>query len=742
MSIALIATLGVSLLITSAPLAKAEEIVPPSQVNVVTPAVFSNSSSNSSGGSDSGKSDIVIEVQRSVGAKGEVEKEWSAGASVSVKYDNKLAINGYDLFAATNIGSNISVELQSGGQSGDSNASGILQLGKTPVHIADYKVSDTESKINLTATVPSSVKDGDYSGNLSIIANPKDIPETTAYRQRTDYADYYAQELDWIPCGQSEEYMDKYGEYYTAMTDMGLTIQCADMKVPLIWADRKENNGREAEIAVSRALLPKSKGAPLGSIIMNPGGPGGSGVGMIVTGFAYVNTSSGLQYNSASFDPRGVGFSSQIRCDMSQMGSSDIGVNELYNRETKKIDYNVLKKLHEDTYKNVLSTCLTNSEDDIARYSDTQSVARDMDLYRHLLGDSKINYFGFSYGTTLGQTYASMFPNSINRMALDGVVDAYPASGQTQGFINNQILEAESAETDFFKFVEYCKKDFDTDPKGGAGPIGGTCPLNDGTVTYKLDDGSSHTITFLAEDTTEETMRKLREMFTATNEMFPLASNAFLAFYDENSLPNLVKAFQEVIKPNVTDGDISSAIQELKDSLIFDVDIEPSEKGDTSQIAINIINCATYGVASDEREREGANAVFDSGLLFGDIALSGGYFDNQSCIGLPLSQHQLPIDITKTEIPNVLVISSLGDPATPHLGGVAVSKELAHAQLLTYDGMQHCAYAVSSCAQQAAVSYFNTGLFPNVFFCPGNNPYITFLGTNLTASIPTLRTNN
>lgn len=197
--------------------------------------------------------------------------------------------------------------------------------------------------------------------------------------------------------------------------------QCAKVSVPLDWSKPR---GKKIKIAVSRVKHTVSTSRYQGVMLVNPGGPGGSGLTLSLLQGAiptYKGKDVGGAYDWIGFDPRGVGESEPaVSCDNNWAG---------YNRPkydpTRAVPYKTYKK--SDPWPAITNAytkaCQANNSKGILRNLTTKDVAKDLNLIRQRLGVAKINYYGFSYGTYLGQVFASMFPERVRRMIFDGTVD-------------------------------------------------------------------------------------------------------------------------------------------------------------------------------------------------------------------------------------------------------------------------------------------------------------------------------
>ncbi len=188
--------------------------------------------------------------------------------------------------------------------------------------------------------------------------------------------------------------------------------ECAKVAVPL---DHDKPNGKTIKIAISRIKHTVPDEQYQGVMLVNPGGPGGSGLTLSVLG-GYVPKDAGKAYDWIGFDPRGVGSSEpQVTCDPNYPGAGYDRPS--YVPTTRKIKKSWMKITHAYT-----DDCKANNGKILDNLKTTDN-AKDMNSLRIALGEKQINFYGFSYGTYLGQVYSSMYPGRIRRMVFDGTVD-------------------------------------------------------------------------------------------------------------------------------------------------------------------------------------------------------------------------------------------------------------------------------------------------------------------------------
>ncbi|MFI7343448.1 alpha/beta hydrolase [Streptomyces sp. NPDC050085] len=203
----------------------------------------------------------------------------------------------------------------------------------------------------------------------------------------------------------------------------GGDYECATMKAPLDYRHPGRDTIRVALIR-KRATGPEEK--RLGSLVLNFGGPGVSGV-MELPEFADGYASLGERYDLVSFDPRGVGGTIPVNCGTKAYEGSDV--------------------------------CAKRSGK-ILPYVGTAHTARDLDLMRYLLGDRRLHYFGVSYGTELGGVYAHLFPKNVGRLVLEAPVDP------TENLLQRDISQARAVQAAFERFARHCAETYDDCPTG------------------------------------------------------------------------------------------------------------------------------------------------------------------------------------------------------------------------------------------------------------------------------------
>ncbi len=227
--------------------------------------------------------------------------------------------------------------------------------------------------------------------------------------------------MSWKPCQGSDGPIDD---------------QCATLMVPLNYA---QPNGSKIGVALARK---PATGPKIGSLIMNPGGPGASGIDELDYLGSLLPASVTSRFDVVSFDPRGVARSDPVRCETGPQLDQFIHLNPA---PTTQAGFNQLLAASQQFARR----CQALSGP-LLPYVGTVNVARDMDEIRAAVGDAQLTYFGFSYGTFLGATYADLFPTHIRAMVLDGALnpDADP--------ISSDITQAAGFDQELSSFFSYC----------------------------------------------------------------------------------------------------------------------------------------------------------------------------------------------------------------------------------------------------------------------------------------------
>ncbi|PIE32990.1 MAG: hypothetical protein CSA55_02480 [Ilumatobacter coccineus] len=425
-------------------------------------------------------------------------------------------------------------------------------------------------------------------------------------------------------------------------------IECATLQVPL---DYDDPEGTMIPIALIRQ---PALGDRIGALVMNPGGPGGSGIEFLASARLGIPAPVAERFDLVSFDPRGVGASASIRCDLTR----DDGIFRIADNDRAAWDDLVTLTTDE------LATC-TPSTDGLETRVGTNNAARDLDQIRAALGDDQLTYLGFSYGTRLGATYAELFPDRVRALVLDGGVlpsidSELLAKQQGEGF--DAALEA---------FAAACEADTD-------------CLLNEFGPTIEVIDGLRAEIAEAGSFATDDPDRQL------TPGELDLA--ILSALYSQSAWVYLSHALY--VAEAEADGTL---LQVLVDSY----NGRQSDGTYSNQIeAYSFINCADNAerLSADEAWAE-ADAAADGSTHFGDM-LRG----SSSCLGMPDATDPIVFGPAQGAAP-ILVIGTTGDPATPYEWSQALADSLDSGVLYTVEGEGHTAYLGIDCVESVVNDY-------------------------------------
>ena len=233
-------------------------------------------------------------------------------------------------------------------------------------------------------------------------------------------ADFYDQQLDWQPCHDGDD------------------NECATMEVPLDYAHPK---GESIKLALLKVLA-REPDAKVGSLVVNPGGPGSPGTSYAAAGDTYWGDALLDHFDIVGFDPRGTGDSTSVDCLTDEQLDDYLASDPVPDSPAELAEFDSLAR-------SFGKGCVTNSGA-LAAHVSTVEAVRDMDILRAVLGEPRLDFFGASYGTKLGATYAQIFPQRIGRMVLDGAMDLSLDRRDTA------IQQAEGFETALRAYVGNC----------------------------------------------------------------------------------------------------------------------------------------------------------------------------------------------------------------------------------------------------------------------------------------------
>jgi pimeloyl-ACP methyl ester carboxylesterase len=462
-----------------------------------------------------------------------------------------------------------------------------------------------------------------------------------------ELAPYYHQALTWVDC------------------DNGM--QCSTAIAPMDWA----NPSTETDIELALVRQPAT-GTKIGSLFMNPGGPGASGFDFIYDSIDYA-ASEDLQasFDVVGWDPRGVGRSTAVSC-YDGAGLDDF----IYGLPAAPMGTQAWIDEVTQTSIDFGQACLAKTGE-LLQFIDTQSTVHDLDMLRAVVGDEKLNYFGYSYGSDIGSYYVENFPDKVGRLVVDGATDS-----------SISVFEVGLVQTKGFQlalehYLEACPDLFDD------------CPFT-GVLTTDL-----------------ATIRALYDRYDANPvagvdgrmmDAGVLDIAMSMALYSQDSWSFLNDLFSEAAL-----GETNTAF--FLADYYYGRDVDGTYL-DNSLEAFIAIYCVDYPAETDpavliEQDallREASPTTYRPSPPIGDV----------TCINWPFQYTGPPLTtLTGAGAPDILVVSTTGDPATPYEWGVALSEQLESAHLVTYNGEGHTAYTGGDdCVTAVVDDYFLKGIVP------------------------------
>jgi pimeloyl-ACP methyl ester carboxylesterase len=445
----------------------------------------------------------------------------------------------------------------------------------------------------------------------------------------------------------------------------GAGFQCATLTVPL---DPARPALGTVGIAVTRH---KATGSRIGSLLINPGGPGASAVGFLKETYSSYPSLLREHFDLAAFDPRGVGLTAPVRCLSTAQLDAYFHLDPVPDTAAERAAL--------DAGNHKLADGCEARSGRILPYVSTRIVAQDMDRVRAALGDQKLTYLGYSYGTAIGASYLDQFPTHVRAMVLDGALD--PSStwdqllaGQSKGF--DVALNA---------FLANCQRTGCAFRKAVSGDLGQAFDA----LAAKVDqhplpgDGSR----------------------TVGPDEFTLGVGAGL-YSRGNGWPAIAQALAEAEQGS------GRTLLALNDSYL-----ERSADGYAN------VNEANFAVNCIDRPWPRTDAPYYALAAqvgrnyprFGPaIALSG-----LGCSTWPVPPSSTPHKVTAAASPPIVVIGTTRDPATPYMWAQSLAKQLAHGVLITHDGDGHTVFrnGAPNCIIRPVDDYFVSLKVPAASTC-------------------------
>lgn len=453
-------------------------------------------------------------------------------------------------------------------------------------------------------------------------------------------ARFYGQKLTWTSCRTKD--------------------QCSWLTVPL---DYRHPDGTTIRLALLRVPA-ADKGQRIGSLVVNPGGPGGSGIDYAASAGQAFRKPLLDHFDIVGFDPRGVGESDPIDC------ISDDQL-DAYVAEDPVPDTPAERRTYAQWNKTLAAGC---AKSPVGAHISTVDAARDMDVLRSALGESKLDYFGASYGTKLGTTYADLFPANVGRFVLDGAVDPTLDNEQLG------VQQAAGFETALRSYVQNC--------------------VSTSTSCYlgaTVEAGLARIKAFLAQVEQQPLPAAGGRELHGGNAFYGVA----VTLYDRNSWIYLTQALKQAF------GGDGSVLLELSDVYTSRTQQGYSDNSMEAQYDISCLDDPSSikpsQVASVLPEFEKASPTF------GDVFAWG----LTSCADFQAKADEPAPPVGAPGANPIVVIGTTRDPATPLQWAQHLAALLKSGVLVTRNGDGHTGYNTgNSCVNSAVEDYLVDGKVP------------------------------
>jgi pimeloyl-ACP methyl ester carboxylesterase len=432
--------------------------------------------------------------------------------------------------------------------------------------------------------------------------------------------------------------------------------QCGFLGVPVDYS--KPSGGR---LSIPVIKFPAT-GARIGSLVINPGGPGESGIDAAVHIAGKLPPQIRERFDLVGFDPRGVGGASPaVWCN------SDADNDRL--RADPQVDYSPAGVAHiEQETKDFVQRCTDKVGKELLENVGTASVVKDLDALRSALGDAKLTYLGYSYGTRIGGAYAEAFPQNVRAMVLDGAID--PNADPTEA----DIRQAAAFQKAFDDYAADCA-------------VQANCPL--GTDHAKAVEVYRGLVDPLVQ---KPARTKDPRGLSHTDAIF----GTLLALYVQDLWPHLTRGLTQLKNGN---GDTL-----LKLADIYMGRDENGHYNNSTDVRV-AVNCADKPAITDHAKTVETDRRLREAAPFMSYGQFTGHAPLETCAFWPVPPTSQPHRISAHGLSPTLVISTTHDPATPYQAGVDLAKQLGGA-LLTFEGTQHTvAFSGNQCVDQIVTRY-------------------------------------
>lgn len=463
------------------------------------------------------------------------------------------------------------------------------------------------------------------------------------------------------PAGPIPAGLEKFYQQQPSWERCGAGNQCATINVPL---DYSKPTGKTIELRALKVPA-RDRTGKIGTLFINPGGPGASGVQFAAQAALILGSSLLRKFDVIGWDPRGVGDSTPVRCLDTEQLDKYIATDGSPDDEAEINALNAESK--------VMATGCEQRSGELLPHVSTKDAARDIDVLRGIVGDSELYYLGMSYGTLLGATYAELFPKNVGRLVLDGAVDPSKSSEQ------NAIAQAKGFDTALDAFAENCAQR--------------NCKLGSsktevlGKVDELLNDSDANPLP-------GDGHREVTQAIVVLGVILPLYVKTYWTRLEAAVAAGL-------------NGD-GSKLLELADQYTNRTPRGYSDNFNEAILAVNCIDSPGFSsvaeVKAEEATFKAASPRFGPYLLWGSLA----------CADWPVKPVDKPHAIKAPGAKPIVVVGTTRDPATPYAWAVGLAGQLESGVLITRDGDGHTGYGEGNeCVDNAVETYLLTGTAPN-----------------------------
>ncbi|MGK5678399.1 alpha/beta hydrolase [Actinoplanes sp. URMC 104] len=457
--------------------------------------------------------------------------------------------------------------------------------------------------------------------------------------------------------------------------------ECTTVRLPL---DYNQPKGATTEIAVLRVKA-KNKAQRLGSLFVNPGGPGGSATSFALDAQYWMSDALLQRFDVVGVDPRGIGASQNVRCFPSVRAQAAVldlmDVPFPYTRAEERNYIEGSKRLGR--------ACSTTGRP-LTGAASTAEVARDMEVMRRAVGDRKLNYLGFSYGSALGQYYANMFPDRFRALVVDGVLNPVAWVGNTRQILDQRLRSSDGAYRALIEVLKRCDKAGEKYCAFAEGdPVKHFAQVANRLKTDPLDfpDGAGGTI-------------------RVTYAIFVSAVLGSLYSFDAGAAVTQLVAEVAAVQEGGSPASLVKRVNATKAARAYDFPYENGFEASSTVICTDGRHPAraeSWPAATARRDREAPYFGRNWGWIDSQCADRTWTVRDEDAYTGPFTR--------RTANP-FLIVGSFWDPATNYQGAVSSRRLAPNASLLSSNNWGHTAYGSGVCATKAIDNYLLTGKVP------------------------------